>query len=221
MESFAYGEMVPMPTRPPVKAKRELPSTAIDDDDVSTSDTWNGAETVEEADEMNPPSKSASPANDEVDEAEKRSDTRNGDETVEEASEMKLPNVASPLDVIVPIPVMFPSVSISQSLVSIAPVSPPSPSANKPFASSVLSAVSVPENVPATAVSVAAVVKLSSVVSSFAALRYKFVSRESPNAMPFAASVVSTADESQRAAVSAPSIVSPKSAVAPAVMSSI
>src|SRR3989344_2511527 len=109
MESFAYGEMVPMPTRPPVKAKRELPSTAIDDDDVSTSDTWNGAETVEEA------------------------------------SEMKLPNVASPLDVIVPIPVMFPSVSISQSLVSIAPVSPPSPSANNPFASNTPSTMNVDE----------------------------------------------------------------------------
>src|SRR3990167_9371450 len=66
-------------------------------------------------------------------------------ETVEEASEMKLPNVASPLDVIVPIPVMFPSVSISQSLVSIAPVSPPSPSANSPFASNTPSTMNVDE----------------------------------------------------------------------------
>src|SRR3989344_844859 len=60
-ERSTPGVVVPMPTLPPVKAKRELPSTAIDDDDVSTSETWNGAETVELADEMNPESKVESP----------------------------------------------------------------------------------------------------------------------------------------------------------------
>ena len=48
------GLVVPMPTEPEMSAKSEFPSTAMDEEEVRTSDTWRGPETVLDPWEISP-----------------------------------------------------------------------------------------------------------------------------------------------------------------------
>ena len=64
-----HGVEEAMPTLPPESAKREVPATAMDDEEVIWSETAKKPETVEDAREMKPELKSESPEKEEVEDA--------------------------------------------------------------------------------------------------------------------------------------------------------